>query len=512
MSTTALTAGDRSTAGTHVVLSAVAFLATLVLLTALREGVIGEISAYAGLVLVVLGYGLAQATMAYREDGWLIVINPAVAATLLASVMQLAVGNLIWILPEEIFQLIPGDVEIDYWTDYYLALLVLGNVGLWIGYRSGIARKWASSMRGSRFLDRWLRRDGFLRLAVALALVGLSLTCRLLLIAFGLFGYTSGEVEMEGAQAYREVLAMGADAGKFALVAIALDYFSKSGVRTGRLLPLSMVVAYEVFFGLLSGFKSQVVMPFLVVGIVALVVTRRIPLKLFLGAVCMLVLAFALIEPFRALRTENAAPIRGVTELADSVVSARSEVGVLEEDRFSFDAGLAAFVWSRFATGTYAAGLRYAAENPTLPDDAPRFLRDIFLGPIFAIVPRAIWPEKPQAGHGAWYAQEVLGLGEFAKTSVGMSAITYLNFAGGALAVFVGFMVYGCIQRALFHGLISFGIGGMLVFLGLSEVIRGPDSIYYTFIIGLIRLIPVLIIAQYLLYRPKRLRGPGHTP
>ncbi len=507
-----LIAGERSRSGAHIVLSMGAVMVTLGLLTALQEGLIDEVQAYIGFAVTIVGFNFWQTLMAYEEDGWLVVINPAVAATLLGSLLTFGIGNLVWILPDDIFRLVPGAIDIDYWTNYYLTLWALASVGLWIGYRSRVAGNVTASVRGSRVLRRWLRQTGSLRMSVALMFVVLSLLCRLLLIALGSYGYGSGEAELEASYAYLQVLVMGADAGKLALVAIALDYFSKSGDRTGRLLPLAMVVAYEVFFGLLSGFKSQVVMPVLVVGIVALVVTRRIPLRLILGAVCMLVFAFSLIEPFRALHTEYAAPIRDVTELADTVLSARSEVGAFEEDRFSFEAGLAAFLGSRLATGTFAAGLRYAAENPTLPDDAPRFLRDIFLGPIFAIVPRAIWPEKPQAGHGVWYGREVLGFGEFSRTSVGMSPITYLNFAGGALAVFGGFMVYGCVQRALFHGFISFGIGGMVVFLGLWEVIRGADSIYYTFVIGLLRLIPILIVAQYLLYRPRRLQRPGHTP
>src|SRR3546814_15261390 len=78
---------------------------------------------------------------------------------------------------------------------------------------------------------------------------------------------------------------------------------------------------------------------------------------------------------------------------------------------------------------------------------SPTFLTNIALSPAYAFIPRVIWKEKPSGDLGLWYTHVVMGLGSYSSTAMG--PVTYLYFAGGALAVFVGFMGFGILQKVL---------------------------------------------------------------
>src|SRR5205823_596759 len=145
---------------------------------------------------------------------------------------------------------------------------------------------------------------------------------------------------------------------------------------------------------------------------------------------------------------------------------------------------------------TYVAslGIEYAANNE-LPEDGPQFLNDIILAPAHAVVPRLLWESKPLQNIGGWYTNEVMGL-DF-SSSTGMSPFTYLNFAGGPLAVILGFLAVGILQRGLFDGLRTFGGGGLIVLFGLLGTLGNVDSAFNTFFVGIIRFLPLLVVAQY---------------
>lgn len=147
-------------------------------------------------------------------------------------------------------------------------------------------------------------------------------------------------------------------------------------------------------------------------------------------------------------------------------------------------------------------GIEYAANNK-LPAGSPEFLGNILLAPAHAVVPRLLWDSKPVENIGLWYTNEVMGYDFLSST--GMSPFTYLNFAGGPLAVIVGLLIVGIIQRSLFDGLRNFGCGGMIVLFGLLGTLVNIDSAFNTFFVGLIRFIPIMVFAQYLLVkRPSR--------
>lgn len=137
--------GNASVGSNHIVLSMATAMVTYLTLAALDARIIDDVSAYICFTLIILGFSFVQAVLSYEEDGRWVIANPAVAATLIASFLQLGIGNLIWFAPDDILYLTPALLVIDYWSDYYLALLILAFIALWSGYRS----PWGREMEGA---------------------------------------------------------------------------------------------------------------------------------------------------------------------------------------------------------------------------------------------------------------------------------------------------------------------------------------------------------------------------
>ncbi|MHB8159796.1 MAG: hypothetical protein ACYDGS_04790 [Thermoleophilia bacterium] len=147
-------------------------------------------------------------------------------------------------------------------------------------------------------------------------------------------------------------------------------------------------------------------------------------------------------------------------------------------------------------------GIEYAANNNELPAGSPEFLGNIILAPAHALIPRLLWDSKSLQNIGLWYTNQVMGLDFYSSTA--MSPFTYLNFAGGPLAVIIGFLMVGIFQRGLFDGLRHFGGGGLIVLFGLLGTLVIIDSAFDTFFVNLIRFLPILVVAQYFLLRRPR--------
>jgi hypothetical protein len=317
-------------------------------------------------------------------------------------------------------------------------------------------------------------------------------------INLGIFGYTSTYDRLIEAANYTQYFSWADSLGKIALVAVAFRAFTSNTVgKSGRSL-LWFIAGIEIIFGFLSGFKSAVVMPLIIVGIVYYSQRNRIPSKLIAAAFLALFVAYAVVEPYRATHNENtgAGSVSFLGIIATIVDSRSSGVDDLEQR-----ASILLNIASR-STMTYigSLGLEYAAERDVLPAGSPSFLWDIWLSPLHAVVPRFLWEDKPLQNIGLWYTQEVMGLDHFSSTA--MSTFTYLNFAGGTFAVIFGYFIVGLFQRGLFDGILYFGGGGgLIIFLGLLPTLVILDSAFNSLFINIMRFFPLLIVIQYMLIR-----------
>ncbi|MDQ3776856.1 MAG: hypothetical protein M3461_22145 [Pseudomonadota bacterium] len=450
--------------------------------------------------LLLLGYLYAEAKHLWVRDTRLFGINPVVLASIFTFVMTFGVTNVLYFLPEDVLALVGLQPLATPWMNQLMLLVVLGACAMWVGYSSGIGRSIGRMLQRSRVLRKWMKKSGRLNKPALYACLAISLIARLLTITLALYGYSSTYDAQIAAADYTQYLTMAESLGKLALGAVAIHCFASPRSALSDRLLLWFVLGYEVVFGFLSGFKSAVVMPFIIVGFVYYSQRNRFPRWLVPAVVVAVIAAYAVIEPFRSARNEDAGFVG--TSIA-SIVTAMPGFSSFGAG----DGGERASMWLSLLARinlTYVAslGIEYAAKNE-LPAGSPEFLGNIILAPAHALIPRLLWDSKPAKNVGRWYTQEVIGLYHFSSTA--MSPFTYLNFAGGPLAVILGFLIVGILQRGLFDGLRGFGSGGLIVLFGLLGTLVYIDSTFNSLFINIIRFLPLLVGAQYaLLRRPRR--------
>jgi hypothetical protein len=451
--------------------------------------------------LLLLGHLFAETRILWAHEKQLFWINPVVLASIFTFVMAFGVTNILYFMPTEVVDLVGLEPISTPWMNQLMLLVVMGAISMWVGYSSSVGRGAGRMLHQSRFLRKWMSPSLRIHKPALYACLAISLIAKLWSIKLGVFGYSSTYDRLIEAANYTQYFAMADSLGKLALVGVALQCFSSSRYFVSDWSLLCLVLAYEIAFGLLSGFKSAVVMPFIIVGLVYYSQHNRFPRWLIPAVVVGCIVAYAVIEPFRAARNESAGFVD--TNLG-GIVSTIIRGGSANMNDDGDGASTALSIVAR-SNMTYIAslGIEYAANHNELPAGSPAFLADIFLAPAHALTPRFLWESKSLQNIGLWYTQEVMELDHFSST--GMSPITYLNFAGGPFAVILGFLMVGIFQRGLFDGFRHFGGGGLIVLFGLLGKLAIIDNAFNSFFISIIRFLPILVVVQYvMLRRPHR--------
>lgn len=449
---------------------------------------------------LLMSYLFAEVTRLSRTENYRWLLNPIVLCSLMTFVLGFGVTNFLYFLPEDSLAgvgLLPG---VTTWMNKLMVLVLIGALAMWLGYWSGMARSLAVGLAHARFFRNFLRSDFTPRPGVLVVLTVISLVSRLIQIQIGVYGYSADYDRLLETASFRQYFSLAEGLGKLALVIAAFRYYSPS---PSLLPPLSArywligLLAYEVFFGFISGFKSQVIMPFIIVGICQYLRMGRIPARYVMIVPMALIAAYMVINPFRSARYD--VDFTG-TQLS-GIITTMVGAALLSEDATSDErAGTGISILSRVNT-TYIASLGVEhMDYGRLDSNAPNFLGDIFLAPVYALVPRFVWGGKETSRHGLWYHNDVMGVE--GTTSVGMSPFTYLYFAGGALAVFAGFFFVGVVQRVVAGVfLTSPKAGAALPFLVLLPALTQIDSVFYSLIIELVRVLPLTLLLQYLIFR-----------
>lgn len=462
------------------------------------------ITNFQGLVvysLLLLGYLYVEAKNLWTRDTHLFWINPVVLASIFTFALAFGVTNVLFLLPEDMIALVGLQPIATPWMNQLMLLVVLGACAMWVGYSSGMGRNMGRMLQRSRVLRTWMSSSVRVNMPALYACLAIGLIARLLAITLGVYGYSSTYDQLIAAAAYTQYLAMAESLGKIAFVGVAIQCFASPRYALPDRALLWLVLGYEVAFGFLSGFKSAVVMPFIIVGIVYYSQRNRFPRWLIPAVVVAVMAAYAVIEPFRANRNADAGFVG--TSIGDILTAMPSFSSIGADDGGEGPSMGLSFLARSNLTYMASLGIEYAANNKELPAGSPEFLGNIILAPAHALVPRLLWDSKPLQNIGLWYTNQVWGLDIYSSTA--MSPFTYLNFAGGPLAVILGFLIVGILQRGLFDGLRHFGGGGLIVLFGLLGTLGNIVSEFNTFFVGIIRLLPILVVVQYvLLQRPRR--------
>ena len=226
-------------------------------------------------------------------------------------------------------------------------------------------------------------------------------------------------------------------------------------------------------------------------------------LWLVIPAALSLAVGYAIVEPFRLIRfadpTFEARSVGALIDAARTAGSIGREVATAAPDEV---AGSPSEVLAR--AQTVADGvLALEYRERVAPNAAePMRISAFFLAPLYAWVPRFLWPSKPIVQVGLWFSQTVRLLPSEVN-AVGAGPIAYLYLVGGWTAILLAMVSLGVFGQVIFEAASAFGLRGQLVLLGVGPAFALFDTAVDTIFVSALRILPVLLVVQWILLAPR---------
>ena len=423
-------------------------------------------------------------------------LSPAVLASLLTFLLSFTLTNLIFLLP--------GTPLSNWFYNKFgphpfpilnkaLDLVMFGAFFMWFGYKSKAGDK-IFNIVVTKIIDlrKYFRKSFRLNYLVIVALVLGGILARLYAIKIGIFGYSQTPEQVIEYSKISQIINYIEILTQICLTAVALAYFSDvKNLKT--LVLLILIIMVQIFFGILSGMKSNVVMPALILFVSYLVVNNRVNKALLLASGILIFVAYMIIQPFRDFRNMDRNYQSDPSYIINTVVDAYNYKGYLTTGEQNTESIFYSFI-SRMNYITDASRAIEYKDQIGLMESDPDFADRLYTTPFQALIPRAVWTSKPEENIGNWFNTKVWN--RPIGTSVAMSPFGFLYFAGGYTFVVLFFFIFGIMQKLLLNFL-KFGPGGAIIFISLLSSVVLLNSSVNSIFVSWIRNLPILIILQH---------------
>ena len=397
----AQTRSRHSTLSLTIVMMLVAFM----IYVSLTAGAITDLQGFMAYTLLLLLYLLFELRTLRKTSIQLFWINPALLASVFFFGLRYGATNALVLLPEDTLSTIGISPEITPWMNRLMLLVLAAAGAMWTGYDSGIGLYVSRRLKQSRTLRRVVSSSNRVNTPMVWIFLAISLAANLWAIQLGVYGYASIHDQLFALASIREYLNIGSNLGEVALVGVAIQCFAKPRSAVLDRLLLCLILGYEILFGVLSGFKSAIVMPIVIVAVVYYTQRERIPRWGILAFAAALMVSYSVIDPARAVR--NADTDYQATGVSH-ILSMGSRSAGTDAQPASGAPKLLQVLQSSNQTFVGSAGIEFAAVEDELPPGSPTFLRESCSRPLEAIIPRVLWKGKKMGVEGQWYTTVVL--------------------------------------------------------------------------------------------------------
>lgn len=461
------------------------------------EGIFGGRGDFLLLSGVFMAYALTEVYVFARQRHTAWLMNMPVLTTLYVFFIGYGLTNFLCLIPGFEYGVLSNLVAGHYqWLSYAVYCAMLGVFAMWVGFGFGFGASVGDRLRRSLLSRNLLRTQFQPRWSVVFGLIVVSLVARVIqwqLRLYGVLALTQGTEP----PAYNQYLLMSRELGLIALLVASITYFSRpAGSAKLRLLVVGMVL-HECAWGMLAAQKTMIVIPIVMVGLCHYTLRGRIPKSWVVGSVFALAVGFLVTQPLRRAGFDE-----GAIEFG-SVASATTAIVLDQWGSNAIDADFGTSASERINnTGRTALGVWFRTEGAQGRKPPADLLMLLVTAPVAAIIPRALWPNKPHGGEiASWAFSEVRGGNPDAATKFAFGSVGYLYLAGGALVVVFGFLILGVAQRMLWSAFVHRQSGGLLVFLGLVPHTVLLYSAFYSVFIDGIRDMILLLIIQYIVFK-----------
>jgi hypothetical protein len=332
--------------------------------------------------------------------------------------------------------------------------------------------------------------------AALLTTFGVSLVGIVIAFALGTYSYISDPAAVARGASFNQILDVVGIIGNFVVIATAVSYYATSEPRLLRLLVLFATM--QMTIGFVGGSKGPALLPLLFVLGAYVLARRRLPLMpialvtfFFFIVVIPTNLSYRegvrvqSLAPGEALQAAVGAPLE--LELTAIAENARDYVTT----RFRSIDSVALIIDQTPSTFPYARGENYA------------------LLPAIAVIPRALWPDKPELDATAEFTQTYAQRPAKIRSSTQLTQIgdLYRNF--GYIGVFVGMLGVGLLvggANRAFQRYRSPRADALLIYTALTVIIY-TDAYIPGLLATASKTLPAMALTAWLL-----LPGPSSPP
>lgn len=474
------------------------FYLFLLFLAVLSNILLQDTLLYAAKIILLNSYLFFEIKEFRKSNSTNWFLSPVVLASILTFALSFGITNIVYFIPNSISHKyiynILGPEPFPY-LNKAMDYIFIAAFFMWLGYRMKSGDKLFNLLTNNSFVRKsFFTRTDILKFKFVWFFLIISIASRIVQIQLGLYGFAGDPESREQYGAVWNILYSIGILGNLVLIVSSTNFFIKGNRRFLFLVSF----ATELGFGLLSGMKSEIMLPFFIIGFTYYIAKKRFNKILITFAFVSIVIAYIIVEPFRILRMSDkrfsSDPITIVNTIIDSYeINKRAKL----VDEQSFDVILLQFLSRLEYTLTTARAIQYK-DQVGLDTRAQDFRERLLTIPLQAYIPRAIWSDKPLEDSGKWYSVNVWGGTE--NTSVAYSPIGFAYFAGGIIPLIIVFILIGILQKTLFNFL-KLGNGGMIVYFGLLLSVVLIDSKVNTIFVAWLRTLPFLYIIQSLFYK-----------
>jgi hypothetical protein len=357
-------------------------------------------------------------------------INPGAISSVMTFI-SLGAGALAW------FSTAPNDAASGLthtWIVRALLLATAGMLAFWGGY-------WMKS-------QRWRVRDTIVSNHVAspstLAwMFAAGEGMKVLLFEFGVFGYLLNPSAAVQSGPFIQWIAVASGLSNLAIIAAAIHAFGNNSRAHARL--LFVIVPISAVLGFFSGFKGDIVFPILIVMLVRFYYRPRVPWR----AITFVVLLTFLVVPANITYRAKLRPGGSVLPASAGGVFAALTGTIAESVQMPLSQRLS--IVGQWGSARFRNIDSLALIMERTPDPNPYLHGRLYaLGIPIILVPRFLWPSKPELDNGYTFSQEYLDLPASSVTSTPITELgdLYMNF--GIAGVLSGMFLWGVVCSWLY--------------------------------------------------------------
>ena len=304
-----------------------------------------------------------------------------------------------------------------------LVLVILGIAAFGIGAR---LLGPATPVRRLRLLPAASASLGALSVAYIVSLAGVSLG-----LALGVLGYIANADATNQLLAFGQTFNLLANLGNLVVLATALTYFASGNTNLRTLLVVS--ISIQVIVGFVIGFKATALEPLAYTALAYLVTKGRFPWRFTFAAVAVtLVLLAPLNLAYRGTLRNTSGVSTGAA--VNSSVGTLPHMSVFDALESSYNEFLHRYrLIDSIALIETLTPTRFPYGSGT----------DYILLPAVILIPRALWPDKPQQTEGGEFSQTYWNIPSVIRTATPLTMIgdLYRNF--NLLGIAIGMTLWG---------------------------------------------------------------------